>query len=165
MFSKKFNLNGKSIQKVLPVAPPTDTQSEIVSTGLSVRSAHLDFIGIEEFLVTLREGDDKLLQDATNNLFGQLKESRALLSLASYLSSDGGVLNVLERLMDTAYFILNAENVYLLRADSKSTDFTISNSHMEDAIGFRASRTEVLEGNDSTKQFLCYFLTIVTHTT
>ena len=158
MFTRKLNLNGKSIQKVLPVALSTDAQSEIVNTGQSVRSGHLDFIGIEEFLVTLRESNDKLIQDATNNLFGQLKESRALLSLASYLSSNGGVLNVLERLMDTAYFILNAENVYLLRADSKSTDFVISNSHLEDAIGFRASRTEVLEGTTRQNKLICYFL-------
>ena len=146
MFTRKFNLNGNSIQKVLPLALPIDAQPEIVSTRQSFQNVHLDFIGIEEFLVTLRESNDKVVQDATNNLLGQLKESRALLSLASYLSTNGGVLNVLERLMDTAYFILNAENVYLFRADSRNSDFIITNSHMEDAIGFRASRNEVLEG-------------------
>ena len=148
MFTR-INTNGNSMQKVTPIAQPVKSIASRSSNVKSVDISHLDFMGIEEFLSILKErteGDDKSMRNASLGLAAQLKESRTLLSMASYLSSNDGVMNILDRLMDTAYFILNAENVYLLQLDSSSTDFVITHTHADGVVGLKIAFQDIASG-------------------
>lgn len=149
MFSRKFNINGKAIQKVLPVALPLDVKTTSERNEAPVNISCLDFMGIEEFLTAIEQKSDcnnKLVRNASCDLASQLKESRALLSLASYLSSNYCASNILDRLMDTAYFILNAENVYLLQLDPTSSELVITHTRVEDAVGTKIPVQELSAG-------------------
>lgn len=144
-----INANGNSKQKVKPLIQPVASKAVCVSNGESVDVSQINFMGIEEFLSVLREKtepNDKLMHSASRNLAAQLKESRTLLSLASHLSSNDGAPNTLDRLMDTAYFILNASNVFFLQLESNGTDMILIKSRVESAIGMRIAIHEIFPG-------------------
>lgn len=109
----------------------------------------LDFFGVEEFYAILKDktkNNSEALLKVSLELATQLKGSRALLSLASSLSSNDSVTNVLDRLMDTAYLIMNAENVYLMQLDSDGIDMVITHSRTDTALGMKISLDDILTG-------------------
>ena len=158
MFTR-INSNGNSMQKVSPIAQPVVSASTRSSNGRALDASHLDFLGIEEFLSILREGtesNDRSLRNASVTLAAQLKESRTLLSMAPYLSSNDGVMNILDRLMDTAYFILNAENVYLLQPDSNGTDYIITHTHADGVVGMKITIQDIASGKTTIHYTLLF---------
>lgn len=159
MFSRKFNLNGKSIKKVMPVARPTETKANSINSDLTGDVSHLDFMGIEDFISITKEKigcNDTQMWNAACDLAGQLKESRALLSLASYLSSNDGLMSIIDRLIDTAYLILNAENIYLLQIDPNG-ELVVTHSRIEEAVGSKFPQQEFLAGAcaETNPDFIC----------
>lgn len=155
MFSKKkFIFNGKARKRISPSpTPPECLPVEAFSltsdSTQSVDFSRFDFMGIEEFLATLMEKSEKndaALWRASCVLSTQLKNSRALLSLRSYLSSFDQTVSALDRLMDTAYFILNAENVYILLLDTNGTDLVVTHTHANGAIGLKGPMGDVFPG-------------------
>lgn len=145
----RINTNGNSKQKVKPLVQPLTSKATCVSNGEPVDVSHINFMGIEEFLSALKEKtepNDKLMRSASSSLAAQLKESRTLLSLASHLSSNDGAVNILDRLMDTAYFVLNATNVYFLQLEPKGSDMVVTRSRAEGAVGMKIAMNEILPG-------------------
>ena len=172
MFSKKkFIFNGKARRKISPSpSPPELVPGEVLSlisgTAEMVDFTRFDFIGIEEFLSILMEKSDKsdtLLWSASCVLSSQLKSSRALLSLRSYLSSYDQTITPLDRLIDTAYFILSAENVYILQLDSNGTDLVVTHTHTDGAIGLRAPVSDVLSGTGITYTSASAFISFLNY--
>lgn len=111
-----------------------ETTTDVVDLSL------LDFMTMDEFLLYLKgrtEANNNALWDSAVALAGQLKGSRALLSLGPYLSSNDGIMKVFDRLLDTAYVILKAEHVFLLQLDVDQTNFTVTHSRTDAAIGMR----------------------------
>lgn len=160
MFSRKFNLNGKSIKKVIPVARPTETKANNINSDLTGDVSHLDFMGIEDFISITKEKigcNDTQMWNAACDLAGQLKEARALLSLASYLSSNDGLMSIIDRLIDTAYLILNAENIYLLQIDPNGGELVVTHSRIEEAVGSKFPQQEFSAGKcaDTPPDFIC----------
>ena len=156
-----INTNGNSKQKVKPLIQPVASKTVSVNNGESIDVSQINFMGIEEFLSELREKtepNDKLMRSASRNLAAQLKESRTLLSLASHLSSNDGDPNTLDRLMDTAYFILNAANVYFFQLEPNGIDMILIKSRVESAAGIRIAIHEIFPGRFfnslSTRLFL-----------
>ena len=156
-----INTNGNSKQKVKPLIQPVASKTASVNNGESIDVSQINFMGIEEFLSELREKtepNDKLMRSASRNLAAQLKESRTLLSLASHLSSNDGDPNTLDRLMDTAYFILNAANVFFFQLEPNGIDMILIKSRVESAAGMRIAIHEIFPGRFfnslSTRLFL-----------
>ena len=167
MFSKKkFIFNGKARQKISPSASPPEVVATESYSSASNYSAEMvdfsrfDFMGIEEFLSTLMErteNTDPVLWRASCVLAAQLKGSRALLSLRSYLSSFDGTISDLDRLISTAYFIMNAENLYLLQLDPSGADFVVTHSRADTAIGIKISMDDMSSGTQQYYYFYYYF--------
>lgn len=100
----------------------------------------IDFMGIEEFLAIFLHktvNDNKRLWKASFTLAMQLKESKALLSLKTYLPSDDGSLSSLDRLIEMAHFLLNVENVYLLQLDPNGIDLVITHAQLDVVVGMK----------------------------
>ena len=136
------------MQKISPISSlqnGTKTKNDVVDLSL------LDMMGLEEFLVMLKnrtENNNPALWRVSCALAGQLKGSRELLSLGSYLSSNNNnVTKVFDRLIDTAYFLLNAEHVYLLQMDHEQMDhFVITHSRSTAVIGMKINISSVYDG-------------------
>lgn len=162
MFStKKFAINGKSRQKISPCQTPpeprvTETMlSSINNCSMGVDFTRFDFMGIEEFLTTLTDqskNDNLTAWKASCALANQLRGSRALLSLRSYLSTDGTV-SPFDRLVEMAYQILNAENFYLLQLDTDGKDLVITHTHAVTAIGMKVTVAEISSGKPGSITF------------
>ena len=156
MFSKKkFIFNGKARQKISPSpSPPEPALTELsshVNHSQTVDFSRFNFMGIEEFLSNQMEKSESnncssALSKASGILSAQLKGSRAILSLRSYLSSIDGTISALDRLMDTAYFIISAENFYLLQLDSDGVDLVITHTQTDGAIGLRIPVGDITSG-------------------
>ena len=156
-----INTNGNSKQKVKPLIQPVASKTVSVNNGESIDVSQINFMGIEEFLSELRdktEPNDKLMRSASRNLAAQLKESRTLLSLASHLSSNDGDPNTLDRLMDTAYFILNAANVFFFQLEPNGIDMIVIKSRVESAVGMRIAIHEIFPGRYFNSLFTRLFL-------
>jgi len=145
---KNFSLRGRAMQKISPISTIQNgkkPKNDVVDLSL------LDMMGFEEFLVMLKnrtENNNPALWRVSCALAGQLKGSRELLSLGSYLSSNNNNLTkVFDRLIDTAYFLLNAEHVYLLQIDHEQMDhFVITHSRSTAAIGMKINISSVYDG-------------------
>ena len=148
LFSKKgFSMKGKMMQKVTPLT--TTSINSRNNNNIPVDISLLDFMGIEEFLAILKSktaNNNQALWTASCTLACQLKGSRALLSLGLYLSSNDGTMNVLDRLIDTAYFTLNAEHVFLLQLDKSDGRLVVTHTHADTAIGLRLNLSDVVSG-------------------
>jgi GAF domain-containing protein len=133
------------MKKIFPLRQPAvPTKSE---NGVDI--SLLDFMGIEEFLSILKaktENNNQALWKASCALAGQLKGSRALLSLGSYLSSNEGASHVLDRLTDTAFFILNAEHIFLFQLDGDGSNLVVTHSHHEAALGLKLAVHAIVSG-------------------
>ena len=151
MFSNKkgsFSLRGRAMQKISPISSSQSgmkTKSDVVDLSL------LDLMGFEEFLVMLKnrtENNNPALWRVSCALASQLKGSRELLSLGSYMSSNNkNVSKAFDRLIDTAYFLLNAEHVYLLQIDHEQMDhFVITHSRSTAVIGMKINISSVYDG-------------------
>ena len=172
MFSKKkFMFNGKARRKISPSpSPPELISGEVLSlisnTTEMVDCSQFDFMGIEEFLSISMEKSDKsdtVLWSASCVLRSQLKSSRALLSLRSYLSSYDQTISPLDRLIDTAHFILSAESIYILQLDANGIDLVVTHSHTDGVIGLRASVSDVLSGADETYTAASAFISFLNY--
>ena len=145
---KNFSLRGRAMQKISPISTIQNgkkPKNDVVDLSL------LDMMGFEEFLVMLKnrtENNNLALWRVSCALAGQLKGSRELLSLGSYLSSNNNnVTKVFDRLIDTAYFLLNAEHVYLLQMDHEQMDhFVITHSRSAAVIGTKINISSVYDG-------------------
>lgn len=162
MFStKKFGISGKSRQKISPSQTPPEPRltesmhSSINNCSQGTDFTRFDFMGIEEFLSTLTDqskNDNLTAWRASNALANQLRGSRALLSLRSYLSTDGTV-SPFDRLVEMAYQILNAENFYLLQLDTDGTNLVVTHTRAVSAIGMKVSVGEISTGTSMNNIF------------
>jgi hypothetical protein len=150
MFSrKKFTFNGKVRQKVSPSPSPPEpavtesTLSIIDSSSGEADYICCDFIGIEEYLSNI---NDHATRRASFTLAVQLKKSRALLSLRSYLSSNDGKLSTFDRLVDMAHQVCCAENVFLLQEETSGVDLIVTHSHTNTAIGMKIPVASISSG-------------------
>ena len=73
-------------------------------------------------------------------------------------------MNILDRLMDTAYFILNAENVYLLQPDSNGTDYIITHTHADGVVGMKITNQDIASGNTILHYTTLYFSDQISYT-
>ena len=150
MFSrKKFTFNGKVRQKVSPSPSPPEpavtesTLSIVNSSSSEAGYVCCDFIGIEEYLSNI---NDHATRRASFNMAVQLKKSRALLSLRSYLSSNDGKLSTFDRLVDMAHQVCCAENVFLLQEETSGMDLVVTHSHTNTAIGIKIPVASISSG-------------------
>jgi hypothetical protein len=141
---------GNVMQKIFPERQHNGTSKNELTGGVDI--SLLDFMGIEEFLSILKsktENNNQALWKASCALASQLKGSRALLSLGSYLSSNEGAgTNILDRLVDTAFFILNAENICLLQLHTDGADLVVTHSRLESVLGVRIATSAVVSGTN-----------------
>jgi hypothetical protein len=156
MFSKKRNFwhPGDLMRKVNPInLPLTSAGGKKMSrnSGHGVDVSLLDFMSIEEFLAILKaktSDNNQALWKASCSLAYQLKGSRALLSLGSFLSSNEGSRNLFDRLIDTAQFVLNSDQIYLFELDPDDSDmFILSHTHTEATLGAKLRVDCLVPGN------------------
>jgi hypothetical protein len=157
MFSKKRNFWQRPGDLMRKVNPINLSLSSAGGKKLSRNSGHgvdvslLDFMSIEEFLAILKaktSDNNQALWKASCALAYQLKGSRALLSLGSFLSSNEGARNVFERLLDTAQFVLNSDQIYLFELDpDDNSSFILSHTHTEAVLGMKLRVDDLVQGN------------------
>lgn len=129
----------------------------------SLNLSFLDYMSVEDFINAIRTSTDCSSQNLLRLIFSvssQLKGLRALLSLHSFLTSNETTSNVLDRVMETAYFILDAENLFLLRENEQETDFEITHSNVNCLVGLKIPSHPPRFGTIEKKSFpfLFFFL-------
>jgi hypothetical protein len=150
-FKKKIPSNRKIRQKSSSTGePPELPMIEHSGTIEKCRKeSPVVFIGIEEYLSNISSNScnhsDSTLT-AARAVTAQLEDSMILLSLRSYVSSNFETVDSFQRLVDMAYRVVNAENVYLLEVDIECKDFVITHSHVRAAVGMRLPILELFSG-------------------
>ncbi len=137
-------INGKKVHG-LPLNLPRIESNEAV-----IDAALLDVMGIEDYLSLLKNRTDnnpKELWKEMITMAHQLKASRELLSIGSSLFSNKANRAIMDRLVESAHVILNAERVYLMEIDPTGSDLVVTYSKDEKAIGLKTPLRTGIEGN------------------
>ena len=150
-FRKKISSISKIRQKSLSTREPPELPMIEHSGTLEKyrKESSVVFIGIEEFLSTFSSkscNHSHSTLRAARAVTAQLEDSMTLLSLRSYVSSSFETVDSFQRLVDMAYRVVNAENVYLLEVDVECKDFVITHSHVTAAVGMRLPFLELFSG-------------------
>jgi len=136
-------INGKKVQG-LPLNLPRIESNETV-----IDAALLDVMGIEDYLSLLKNRTDnnpKELWKEMITMAHQLKASRELLSIGSSLFSNKANKTILDRLIESAHVVLNAERVYLMEVDPTGSDLVVTYSKDQQAVGLRIPLRTGIEG-------------------
>lgn len=150
-FKKKVPSSGNMRKKSLSTREPPELPL-IEHTGTLDKhrtEPPVIFIGIEEYLSTFSTKTYNRSHStlrAAQAVAAQLEDSMILLSLRSYVSSTFETVDSFQRLVDMAYRIVNAENVYLLEIDVDSKEFVITHSHVTAAVGTRLPLSGLFSG-------------------
>ena len=122
----------------------------------------LDFMNADEFVQIMRnktEGNYNALWDASKSLAQQLKTSKSLLTVNSYMCMGKTKNEILEKLVDSLKFALNADHVYILEYVAHSNVLIVTHS---DNIKSINQRIPVSDGGIEGKlQLHCYLLVII----
>ena len=150
-FKKKVPSTGNIKKKSLSTREPPELP--MIEHGGTFekhrKEAPVFFIGIEEYLSsfstkTCNRSHSTLR--AARAVAAQLEDSMILLSLRSYVSSSFETVDSFQRLVDMAYRVVSAENVYLLEIDVDSKEFVITHSHVTAAVGTRLPISGLFSG-------------------
>jgi len=125
------------------------------SSETQVDVSLLDVMGIEDFLSLLKtrtENNSRELLKETSTMAHQLKASRELLSICSSLFSNEVSTKMIDRLLDAAYTILNAERIYIFVLDPTGTELVVKRSRDKKAEGLRIPAHTGIEGDVVSKK-------------
>lgn len=149
-------INGKKGHGLPLNLPRVESNEAVIDAGL------LDVMGIEDYLSLLKNRTDnnpKELWKEMITMAHQLKASRELLSIGSSLFSNKANRAIMDRLVESAHVILNAERVYLMEIDPTGSDLVVTYSKDEKAIGLKTPLRTGIEGNFTIAHLAVFFPT------
>eukprot|EP00598_Pedospumella_elongata_P002990 CAMPEP_0184985152 /NCGR_PEP_ID=MMETSP1098-20130426/13956_1 /TAXON_ID=89044 /ORGANISM="Spumella elongata, Strain CCAP 955/1" /LENGTH=1248 /DNA_ID=CAMNT_0027509227 /DNA_START=172 /DNA_END=3918 /DNA_ORIENTATION=+ len=142
-------INGKKGHGLPLNLPRVESNEAVIDAGL------LDVMGIEDYLSLLKNRTDnnpKELWKEMITMAHQLKASRELLSIGSSLFSNKANRAIMDRLVESAHVILNAERVYLMEIDPTGSDLVVTYSKDEKAVGLKTPLRTGIEGDVVSKR-------------
>ncbi len=148
-------MNGKKVQG-LPLNLPRIESSETV-----IDASLLDIMKIDDFLSLLKTRTDnnpKELWKEMVTMTHQLKASRELLSIGSSLISNKANKSIMDRLIESAHVILNAERVYIMEIDPTGSDLVVTYSKDQRAVGLKIPLKSGIEGNNTLPIFVSFVM-------
>ena len=111
----------------------------------------LDFMNADEFVQLMRnktDGNYNALWDASKSLAQQLKTSKSLLTVNSYMCMGKTKNEILEKLVESLKFALTADHVYILEHLTHSNVLVVTHSDNIKAINQRIPVSDGgIEGN------------------
>ncbi len=137
-----FNHRNKTLFKDKKKIFKPGSNGSISGEG-GINLSFLDYMSVEDFMSAVKSHGAELSSAGMLKLIfaisTQLKGLRALLSLHSFLTSSETNCNMLDRVMDTAFFILNVENIFLLQFNPTENCYVITHSNQDSVIGLKVS--------------------------
>lgn len=124
-------LNNVQKQKPGGASPRGISGEACRSKGAQPDVAMLDKLDPGEFLRVLRSSVDCYHEDVwelMGQLVSQLKGCRNLLALSSYLTTPLSEQEVLEKILDSGYLLLNADRLSLYEVDHKTMDLVLTHT-------------------------------------
>jgi GAF domain-containing protein len=90
----------------------------------------LDYTSVEEFLRPYRTSFSSMPQQWQLMVYlaTQLKGCRALLAVSSYLSAELNLGEIIDKILDSGYFVLNADRVSLYEVDHKTRELVLTHT-------------------------------------
>lgn len=111
----------------------------------------LDVMAVDDFLNLLKNKTDSNSRELWRELVSiatNLKAARELLSIGSNLFSHRATAQILDRLVDASYMVLNAERVLLMEIDPVTgKELIVTHSRDKNSLGLRIPIEAGVEGN------------------
>ena len=128
------------VSKTLPVWQSSESsygdaekESPVARNNSDINIGLLDFMNVEEFIKMLKiqTGENYgTLWNASSQLAMQLKASKSLLSVNSYMTMGKTKIEILEKLIESTKFTLGADQVYIFEYSAGSNSLIVSHSNI-----------------------------------